>query len=1709
MAGSSAGGSEGGYRRRCKGVYDQRQRAQAVKNGFWVLYLLLSAACTTAAGAKVSKQQLLQQQRWKDIRAKRSGDVAGLEDGRISLARVATMLTSSVHLELVGSEDAFHRALDHEWDNLSLRPAGTRGSFLVCSAPGRANAKRLRELAGADSLVETLYRRRGEILCSLASLDADTAALVAADDGSYDGAQRRGGVGRHGTFSLEPLPHFAKLAPMVAADPSPAAQLLSSEAALLATEGWGDRDGAGTETGVEDGEDGGGSAGDGGRRLRAPGAGSDKMLEAEAEKGRLSAEQRARVMADAVAAGADRPRTRRLIQDGQRGIVDAIEITLVNHHERRSKSETEELARRWLSLASDQSGLAKTLRAEHFWGRRRGLSHDDEDAGRADGEDDAGEEGKGRRRLPPEEADILPPAAEEERAGERARELVAHEERKRQGWADVLDAVDRGQDRPAGRGEEDAGSAGSCRFDRARFTVSPGGNKVLLHRPHEMAAAAAAGSGGGSGGAGGDDDGCLSALLGYISLQPEVRYVTARRKSVTMNLAAAWVSQSGVDGYTPLWDENLQGQDEIIGVADTGLDMNHCQFREDDGDNVEASDWEDPVTDLTKRKVVQYIEFVDDFDEEGGHGTHVAGTLAGAQSGEDAGDDEGDGMAFQGKLAVFDFGDSDNFNVLSTPDAVDEVILQPAYDGGARVHSNSWDTVSIEYTSLSKEMDEFVYTHQDFLVVFAAGNCGDTTTDDLTDNCTILDDDEGTVLSPAQGKNVVAVGASESAGVSGKDPDTVSFFSSKGPTIDGRIKPDIVAPGDPNWSAYADPTGETCEFGIQQGTSMATPVVAGNAAMARQYFREGWYNGARNLTQGFDPSAALLKAVLINSATAMSFVGVNPESSTLDVTLADPPDIHQGFGRVTMVNALNINATVGLFFEDWVEIREGETLEYEVSLYEDADLDKDLRITLVWTDPPASVGSTSALIHDLDLVVIAQSTGTEYYPNGGDGADSVNNVERVVITDTTEGETYTIRVSCIDLSEADTQNFAVVANGEFIKTNDLPTVQDPSDWLDLVDQAAANIFTWRFGAVLALGVLGCCAISCACRRFNRTRAHQSKVNRYRREITANRGGGGRKMRPNPMRPTPYDGPMRGPLRNHPGELNVTGPGRFQESWRRPGPGSIGGRSLRSMRSEQSARGALLTGAGAVVPGQFSDGAQEACPECGLRLPDVVQLVMHVETQHGGRANRNRGQAEAAVAAAAVPEAVPTSRTSAGLKVVRARAVNNNGNGRYDDGVPVVTVAPSRKASAPPPPPPRTGNPYADARAVANTKDDVEKRPSPSSRPRSKSPVPRGRDPGASAVGRSAAATAAGATAAARARGAGGRSPSRTRSKSPGTSRTSSGSSSKPRSGSPPVSGSSPGRSGHSGSGESGASVSRHSLPRIKDLGGQGKGGGGKAVPGVNDGSGRSPLPRILSHRRPEGGRRGGSGESAGSGGSSGTRGSTDRSRGGSGKTVPSSHSRRDGASAGSGSRSSNKAAAADKELSSTGGAYGGGGERDRGGGRGGGGGERGRAPGFEHPGRPLEKGDSARSLTRTSSLDRMSALSSRAITRSNARKADDAHAAVDGRGGGAGADSSGRAARQAREKVLARRRVRRNASTEDNVPTDSTLTADRLRDLGSGLPEGCKMPKHVFSPVGPVVNVPPKEPAYSPVDRDRAGELDEEPPVSKTRKFFRQLSGDA
>jgi hypothetical protein len=80
----------------------------------------------------------------------------------------------------------------------------------------------------------------------------------------------------------------------------------------------------------------------------------------------------------------------------------------------------------------------------------------------------------------------------------------------------------------------------------------------------------------------------------------------------------------------------------------------------------------------------------------------------------------------------------------------------------------------------------------------------------------------GTLITPADGDSVIGVGAEDSLG-------TVAGFSSRGPTADGRIKPDFSAPGVAIWVAV--PTGGTAAFGRGNGTSFATPILAGATAL--------------------------------------------------------------------------------------------------------------------------------------------------------------------------------------------------------------------------------------------------------------------------------------------------------------------------------------------------------------------------------------------------------------------------------------------------------------------------------------------------------------------------------------------------------------------------------------------------------------------------------------------------------------------------------------------------------------------------------------------------------------------------------------------------------------------------------------------------------------------------------------------------------------
>jgi hypothetical protein len=136
--------------------------------------------------------------------------------------------------------------------------------------------------------------------------------------------------------------------------------------------------------------------------------------------------------------------------------------------------------------------------------------------------------------------------------------------------------------------------------------------------------------------------------------------------------------------------------------------------------------------------------------------------------------------------------------------------------------------------------------------------------------------------------------------------EDIAAFSSFGPAKDGRIKPDIVCPGELA-SASSGQTGvstdaQTCQIGRKSGTSMATPMVAGHAAIVRQYFLDGFYpSGAAKATDAYTPSGPLIKAVMMGGACDMKG---NTEAY---LPLEDSPSMRQGFGRLCLCSSLKLS----------------------------------------------------------------------------------------------------------------------------------------------------------------------------------------------------------------------------------------------------------------------------------------------------------------------------------------------------------------------------------------------------------------------------------------------------------------------------------------------------------------------------------------------------------------------------------------------------------------------------------------------------------------------------------------------------------------------------------------------------------------------------------------------------------------------------------
>lgn len=544
-----------------------------------------------------------------------------------------------------------------------------------------------------------------------------------------------------------------------------------------------------------------------------------------------------------------------------------------------------------------------------------------------------------------------------------------------------------------------------------------------------------------------------SGVAENLAQHNDVYWIDRRRPRKLANDTSIWVSQSGLDGgmATPVFDQGLFGEGQLAAVLDTGLDADACYFR--DGvlglppTNLSGG----TVVDLGRRKIVA-VDFLDpaenpadplDWDTQG-HGTHVAGILAGDDLATPLVHDAGDGMAPGAKLIIQDAGFGTDacgdLPGIGCPVTDLNPVFQQAYDQGARVHSNSWNdnenaAVQNNYSDASQDVDEFMWNHPDFLVVFAIGNNafgGD-----------------GTMGSPSTAKNTLTTGATYRA----NDAWALSDISAWGPTDDGRIKPDVVFPGASIQSSHndGDVTTNNCATQGSTGTSMAAPGVSGMALLTREYFEDGFYpTGTVTPADAFTPSAALLKAMLINSA-----VPIDVDSQGNPITV---PSNEQGWGRVLLDNALYFAGdNRRLWVEDHAVGFDDPSDPPIVFQLEVTDATEPVKVTLVWTDFPSTPAAGTHLVNDLDLRVdgptgsfhgnafFAGSSTTQGQP------DRVNNVEQVLFSAPAPG-VYAIRISPHAIP-AGPQPWALVVTGGEVQ---LTTGPRPGYFSHVIDDASTG-----------------------------------------------------------------------------------------------------------------------------------------------------------------------------------------------------------------------------------------------------------------------------------------------------------------------------------------------------------------------------------------------------------------------------------------------------------------------------------------------------------------------------------------------------------------------------------------------------------------------------------------------------------------------------
>ncbi|MEC9475395.1 MAG: S8 family serine peptidase [Planctomycetota bacterium] len=541
--------------------------------------------------------------------------------------------------------------------------------------------------------------------------------------------------------------------------------------------------------------------------------------------------------------------------------------------------------------------------------------------------------------------------------------------------------------------------------------------------------------------------------------------ISAGGKIQARTLAADDAANSPIVNATtfPLWlTHNLQGQGQMVGIVDTGLDWNNtgtvgCAFGVPDL-LIDNFGYADPVnaTLLLPAIGAGGVSLkVPRSDELGGatllgtavteHGTAVAGAAVADFYGNDATkfwehDVDfwepwapqnfsgllGPGIAHEAQLYFTPLmNDADVFQWElpgEFPANMAETLTNMANAGVCTTnHSVGLAEPANSYSQTTVVHDTRGFDHPGMLQCFPGGNAGAVA---------------NAMTSQSVMKNGLTVGGSDDVLL----PEDRLAFSSTGPRFDGALKPEVMAPGSDTFprdggvaSALILPNSNgagagSCAYTFIQGTSFSSPVIAGAGALIHQYFEEGRYAGPNPVT---DPSAAMMRGMLINGGHRLT--GANLGDNTY-------PNNHQGWGEPNLSNVLDFGSGPrGLYVEDIAAAggfvnAASPAHNYTVNVTSAAEA---LKITLSWTDEPGTVGTGKKLINDLHLRVTSP-TGVVFLGNvingvagesqSGGLADTLNTTESVIRINPEVGA-WQINVDPFEGNFSVNQGYALVVSG--------------------------------------------------------------------------------------------------------------------------------------------------------------------------------------------------------------------------------------------------------------------------------------------------------------------------------------------------------------------------------------------------------------------------------------------------------------------------------------------------------------------------------------------------------------------------------------------------------------------------------------------------------------------------------------------------------